>query len=70
MKNRTIIGIQGGAIIGQTNRLLRIRIKQADLLRKNGATVEVAAVESGFCDSGSYIRSYRRLYGRTPTGRK
>ncbi len=50
--------------------LLKIRIKQADILRKSGASVETAAFESGFCDAGSYIRAYRRLYGVTPTGRR
>lgn len=47
-----------------------LRLKYAEDLRKNGASVGEAAAASGFCDTGGYIRAYRRVYGTTPTGKE
>ena len=47
-----------------------LRLKYAEYLRSNGASVGEAAEASGFCDASGYIRAYRRVYGTTPTGKK
>ena len=48
----------------------KLRLKQAEDLRKQGLSVVQAAEASGFSDVGGYIRAHRQLYGVTPTGRK
>lgn len=47
-----------------------LRLRQASYLRLQGMSVEEAAIASGFCDSGGYIRSHRRVYGTTPLGKE
>lgn len=47
-----------------------LRLKYAEHLRQNGATVGEAAAASGFCDIGGYIRAYKKVNGITPTGKK
>lgn len=49
--------------------LLNLRVTNASYLRQNGASTEEAALESGFCDAGGYIRAHKKIYGVTPTGR-
>ena len=47
-----------------------LRLKYAEHLRNNGASVSEAAAACGFCDTGGYIRAHRRAYGTTPTGKE
>ncbi len=47
-----------------------LRLKHADILRKQGLSVTEAAEASGYCDIGGYIRAYRKVYGASPTGKE
>ena len=46
--------------------LLRCRLRQATALLMEGVGEAETAEQSGFCDAGSMIKSFRRVYGMTP----